>query len=79
MKYLRLHKCPDEPSLVRNASYNDNGDIQNPGKHNKKVKSLIESMHRVISARARKHQYSSNVSELEPQKRVNSEPTDCNL
>lgn len=48
MKYIRLHKCQDESSFMAEA---DRGRDE-AGVENKKAKSLMEIMHRVISSRA---------------------------
>lgn len=76
MKYLRLHKCQDEQSFIVDASCGSNN-VQNSANDNKKVKSLMEAMQRVVSSRVRKHQSAEtaassgcNVLQLDSQKSI---------
>ncbi|KAH6813555.1 hypothetical protein C2S51_022573 [Perilla frutescens var. frutescens] len=77
MKYLRLHKCQDEPSFMVDTG-GDSNVVDNSGVDNKKVRSLMETMQRVLISRARKNQSSEAAAEssgctvvhVEPQKSI---------
>lgn len=51
MKYIRLHKCKDDPSFMLDR----NDDFLDSANGNKKVRSLIGAMHRLVSPRPKKN------------------------
>ncbi|KAL8538958.1 hypothetical protein ACS0TY_000817 [Phlomoides rotata] len=72
MKYIRLHKCQDDPSLLMDG----NDDFQDSPNGSNKVKSIMEAMHRLVSPRPKKNRASedavlsgSNTSQPNSQKK----------